>query len=280
MTGMDKTLQVPGANLYYRVRGSGPILLILQCGDGDADASDAMADLLADDYTVVAYDRRGLSRSEIASHDGVLGIETHSDDACRLVAALTPQPAFVLGCSIGALVGLDLVAHHPERVHTLIAHEPPDTHLLSGSARAEADKLHAAVAEAHRTTGPAAAMRKFVTGLGIDLNDREPDVTPPRLSAQRMSNTEFFLTHDFPAVRRYHVDVPALRRAPTRIVPAGGRSSRGCFTYRCSAALAEGLGARVTEFPGGHNGVISHPTAFAATLRGVLQGSGSVSSVR
>ena len=33
LTKSDR-LRVPGANLYYQVRGSGPLLLILQGGDG------------------------------------------------------------------------------------------------------------------------------------------------------------------------------------------------------------------------------------------------------
>ena len=32
------TLRVPGANLYYEVRGSGPILLLIHGGGGDARA--------------------------------------------------------------------------------------------------------------------------------------------------------------------------------------------------------------------------------------------------
>src|SRR5438876_969143 len=59
------TLQVPGASLYYKVCGSDPLLLILQGGDGDADGSDNLADHLVDYYTVVTYDRRGLSRSKL-----------------------------------------------------------------------------------------------------------------------------------------------------------------------------------------------------------------------
>ena len=37
MTTKDDTLRVPGAEIYYKVRGTGPFLIILQGGDGDAD---------------------------------------------------------------------------------------------------------------------------------------------------------------------------------------------------------------------------------------------------
>jgi len=37
------TLQVSGGTLFYKQLGTGPILLILQGGDGDAEASNGMA---------------------------------------------------------------------------------------------------------------------------------------------------------------------------------------------------------------------------------------------
>jgi hypothetical protein len=36
-------VEVPGAELFYRARGTGPVLLTLQGGGGDADGSDALA---------------------------------------------------------------------------------------------------------------------------------------------------------------------------------------------------------------------------------------------
>ncbi|MDO2969889.1 hypothetical protein [Mycobacteroides abscessus] len=47
----DKTnavCPVPGAHLYYEVRGAGPVLLMLTGGHGDADTMDAIANHLAD----------------------------------------------------------------------------------------------------------------------------------------------------------------------------------------------------------------------------------------
>ena len=62
MTGM---LHVPGARLYFEVRGTGPLLLISQSGEGDAGRSVDLVDQLVEDHTVVTYDRRGLSRSTL-----------------------------------------------------------------------------------------------------------------------------------------------------------------------------------------------------------------------
>jgi hypothetical protein len=43
-----ETLQVPGASLYYEVRGSGPVLLMIPDGPMDADGFTGIADRLAD----------------------------------------------------------------------------------------------------------------------------------------------------------------------------------------------------------------------------------------
>ena len=271
----EDRLRVPGASLYYTVRGAGPLVLILPGGDGDADASDTLAAQLVDHYTVVTYDRRGLSRSMLDAGTPPPLLETHSDDAHRLLAALTSEPASVLGYSIGALIGLDLVARHPEQVGTLIAHEPPAPQVLPVAERAAAAAVRAqeAVEEVYQREGVAAAMQMFLTTLArVTFDDREPEVVLPRPTPQRTANLTFFLTHDAPAVRRYTLDMAALRMTRTRLVLAGGRTSREGWPFHAAAALADQLGAAFVEFPGGHNGAILHPRAFAARARAVLNG--------
>jgi hypothetical protein len=50
-------LRVPGATLFYRMPGSGPLLLILPGGDADADTTVPFCEHVEDRHTVVAYDR-------------------------------------------------------------------------------------------------------------------------------------------------------------------------------------------------------------------------------
>src|SRR5437870_13686929 len=89
-------LAVPGASLYYEVRGSGPVLLMMPGGPADAGAFRRIAEPLASDYTVVTYDPRGLSHSPL---DGPIQderiVQTAADDVHRLLAAITKEPAFV-----------------------------------------------------------------------------------------------------------------------------------------------------------------------------------------
>src|SRR4029450_7116432 len=102
-TAKDDKLSVRGATILYRVRGSGPLLLILAGGHGDADSANALCDQLMDRYTVVTYDRRGLSRSTIEAPDENLTLATHSDDAHPLLAWSTNESASAFGTRLLAV---------------------------------------------------------------------------------------------------------------------------------------------------------------------------------
>lgn len=255
------SLPVPGASLYYKVRGAGPILLIIAGGGGDADSSDRFAGLLAGRYTVVTYDRRGYPRSPLVDPDQVIKIETHSEDAAHLLAALSPVPACVLGSSIGALIGLDLAIRHPEQVRVLVAHEPPVTQLLP---RGE-QPLN--LLELYREVGAEAAIEKFAASIGVSrANNAGNAGQPPRRAGASAGNHESFFKYDARAVAGYSLDVAALRATPTRIVLAGGSEGREYFPYRCAARLAECLGTSLVEFPGNHSAFAGYPVEFAEKL--------------
>ncbi len=71
-------LAVPGATIYYKTQGHGPLLLLLQGGDGDADASDSLAAGLINHFTVCSYDRRGLARSPVDDPSAPVDLTTHA----------------------------------------------------------------------------------------------------------------------------------------------------------------------------------------------------------
>ncbi|HUZ21892.1 MAG TPA: alpha/beta hydrolase [Acidimicrobiales bacterium] len=251
---------------------------MLQGGGGDADGMDALASHLVDRYTVLSYDRRGLSRSTLDGPSAALDLSTHSDDASRLLTAVTDEPVLVFGASLGALLGLDLIARHPEQVRLLVAHEPPATELLPEPERDEAVRGQEEVEALYRREGVGAAMRKFVAIAGVNHDDREPgvDIGPPK--PERIANLVFFLTHDAPAVRRYRLDLAGLHAFAGRIVPAAGQTPGDGFARRCTQALADELGRPLVEFPGGHAGSVLRPRAFAARLAEVLDASGGASA--
>jgi pimeloyl-ACP methyl ester carboxylesterase len=275
MVGEENTLEVRGAILFYKVRGTGPVLLIIQGGAGDADGSDRLADGLVDAYRVVTYDRRGLSRSTLTDETNHPTLETHSEDAHHLLAMVTTEPALVFGASLGAVIALDLTARYPDQVHTLVAHEPASPELLSEAERNGALLTHARVEETFHREGVAAAMVKMLAVAGTGFHDREPDLELPKRDDQAMarmaSNMTFFLTYDAGAAHRFKPDIAALRRAPTRIVPAAGQTSGDTWPRHSAMALAAQLGTDLEEFPGNHSGPMFRPRAFSKRLRAVFE---------
>ncbi|WP_063038898.1 alpha/beta fold hydrolase [Nocardia grenadensis] len=267
-------LPVPGATLYYEIRGTGPLLLLLQGGDGNTARAADLAGRLATDYTVVVPDRRGLSGSALDDPAVPVTVATHADDIHRLLAALTDEPARIFGSSYGALIALTLAGDHPEQVHTLIAHDPATMGLLPAAARERAERDLAALDEVHRRDGALPALRKLAELVHADSSDREPGVAPPApRDPGDLRDLDFFLSRDLPEIRSSALDaahIAALAATPVHIVPAAGRGSREIWNYDCTRALATLLDSTVTEFPGGHS-LSTHPAAFTARLREVLR---------
>lgn len=277
------TLRVPGAILAYEVRGNGPILLLISGGGNDARSFDSIVGRLLDQYTVVTYDRRGLSRSTLDDPQEEQRVETHSDDAHRLLKALSSdyEPAYVFGSSGGAVVGLDLVARHPEQIYTLISHEPP-THLLP-----EHDPVQemGAIREVYFREGVAAAFRKLMEMPGLRYDNWEGDIELPVVDdaaleahieedehEQDVNNLKFLFEREFAMYDRYQLDFAALKQASTqaRIVLAGGHDNKEDATFWSASAVADRLDSTLVEFPGRHVGYVTNPEAFARRLHEVL----------
>jgi pimeloyl-ACP methyl ester carboxylesterase len=265
-------LPVPGATLHYEVRGTGPVLLISQSGEGDAGRSTDLVDQLTDSCTVVTYDRRGLSRSALDNPAQGVTLAQHADDVHRLLAELTDAPALMLGCSLGASIGLHLALRHSDQIG-LLAHEPVTPRLLHAEQRARHEAELREIQEIHRREGLTGTVKAVARTLGIDLAnaDAEPDRTPQPMTPQRIRNFDFFVEYDFAAILDDVLDVAALKNTPTRIIPAAGRTTpRTVFDHECAIALAELVDADLHVFPGGHNGNTTHPRAYAARLREIL----------
>jgi len=116
------TITLNGAKLFYREKGSGSPILLIHGTGGNADIWGETFDALAADHRVVAYDRRGFSRSVSPP---VKDLHLHSEDAAALLTDMHAVPATVVGWSAGGIIALDLVVNHPELVSSLVLCEPP-----------------------------------------------------------------------------------------------------------------------------------------------------------
>jgi esterase len=114
------TRTVNGVGLYHEQHGSGaPILCIHGCSSSALAWSDAVREL-ARLGRVIAYDRRGCTRSERPEPYARTSVAEHADDAAALLDALAAAPAVVIGRSYGATVASDLALRYPDRVRALV----------------------------------------------------------------------------------------------------------------------------------------------------------------
>ena len=261
------SLALPGCQLYYELRGSGPLILLIHGGTGDANAMNPLAAQLADRFTVITYDRRGHSRSHLeAGWSPIAGwIGAHAEDAQRLLAEIAEEPAIVFGTSSGAVIALDLSTRYATQIRTLIAHEPPLVGLLADPERWR--MFFSDIYERYRTVGVGPAMQEFLSTTGIKP---QPRGTGERAPGPPPANVVFWLETELREAPSFGVDLDALSAMTPRIMVGGGEASHSYYPYLASEALARRVGAPVVEFPGGHIGPTSDPIEFASRLGEVL----------
>jgi pimeloyl-ACP methyl ester carboxylesterase len=115
---------VNGTELYHEVRGTGPPVLLIMGATGDGGHFDKLAVRLADEFTVISYDRRGNGRSPAPAGWQTTSPEEQADDAAALLGALDTGPAAIFGTSSGGNFTVCLLVRHPGSVRGAILHEP------------------------------------------------------------------------------------------------------------------------------------------------------------
>jgi pimeloyl-ACP methyl ester carboxylesterase len=99
-------------------------VLFVSGASGDAGHWAAVADILADAYTVITYDRRGNSRSPRPPGWTSTTIGEQADDAAALLRGLDLVPAIVFGTSAAAGILAEVCLRHPHVLHGAIFYEP------------------------------------------------------------------------------------------------------------------------------------------------------------
>jgi pimeloyl-ACP methyl ester carboxylesterase len=112
---------VDGIKLWYAVFGANhaDTVLLLHGGLANSDYWGLLVQELARRYRVVVIDSRGHGRS--SRNATQIGYELMAQDALALLDTLHIQRAAVVGWSDGAITGLEIAIHHPERLTGLFA---------------------------------------------------------------------------------------------------------------------------------------------------------------
>src|SRR6185503_19666208 len=193
-------------------------------------------------------------------------------------------PVDVFASSGGAVNALAWVAKYPNDIRNLVAHEPPLATVLPD--REQALAATQAIHETYMAKGFGPAMAKFIAIVSHEgpFTAEVAAAPPPDPAMFGMpteddgNRTDLMFRHQMVHLVGYEPDFEAIKRTPTRVVPAAGVESERIMAGRGAYAVAERLGTDVAVFPDGHNGFMGgeygqpagEPDAFAAKLREVL----------
>ncbi len=132
---------VNGIRLYYEENGTGTPILCIHGAGSSALVWAAAVEKLARVGRVIAYDRRGCSRSERPEPYERTSVAEHADDAAALLDAMAAAPALVIGRSYGGTVATDLALRYPDRVRALVLLEPDASRDLAPAAAEWVDSV-------------------------------------------------------------------------------------------------------------------------------------------
>jgi pimeloyl-ACP methyl ester carboxylesterase len=259
MEATQTTITVNGADLYCEITGEGEPLVLVHGGWSDHTTWRAIVPELAASFRVVAYDRRGHSRSR-NNPDGPRVL--HEDDLVALIEALGVGPVHLVGSSYGSLISLGVAARRPELVRSIVAHEPPGVALLAEGAAIVA--FFQETADQLRCGNAAGGARRFVEeviGAGMW------DVLPADLRQTMVDNAPTFVaTMDDP--RAFDVDVAALAQCGVPILLTAGTETPA-WLRDVVPVLAHAAGTDQRTFMGaGHMPHITHPAEHVEAVLG------------
>ncbi len=242
-------IPVIAAALHVVSAGNGPTLMFIHGSAADhATWTITLASSLRDQFTLVAYDRRGCGKSPAATRFWT--VEDHADDVVALLAALPlsgqPRPILV-GSSFGSVVALDVARRFPAALGGLVLIEPPMAASDDVPPIPDGFLLHFdSLAQTHG--GPAAAEYFLRTVLGDGAYEKMPRMFQERSKAQFAS-----IRADSEALSRYRPRYQALRTCTIPTLLLAGAQSAPYFRPTLDA-LANALPAAqlVTVANAGH----------------------------
>jgi pimeloyl-ACP methyl ester carboxylesterase len=262
------SIRANDTTLYYELRGDGPSLMLISGATGDAGHWTDVADILASEYTVITYDRRGNSRSPCPTGWTSTTVDEQADDAAALLRGLDLAPAIVFGTSSGGSTAANVAIRHPAVLRGVVLHEPL---LLSGVPTAATIRAHrkALVEEGRGKRGTRAATELFLLSVAGTETYESLD---PELRERLLLNGDVLLNIETAPYLEYEPTATELAsvRLP-RLVTASAdnreTTAPAHWRYQAAVHLASQLGTPLIELPGAHMAYLAQPSAFAEALR-------------
>jgi len=256
-----------GARLYYEKEGTGQSLLFIAGSTGDAGNFTRAATLLADEFTVVTYDRRGNSRSERPRGWTTTSVAEQADDAAGIIEALQLEPAVVFGASAGGPIALDLIIRHPRLVRAGVLQDPAIFSVLPDPTAALAPR-RALIKDGLKTKGP----RGTIEALMCYLNDDAVLTAIPADILERMlNNAETILNIEAPGFAGWQPSGADLAGLAVPVVLMVASDTLPVYR-QITDWLARQFNAQPITVPGRHAFYYYRPHDLADVLRPILRG--------
>ena len=108
-------VNVDGGKLFYEVAGKGENIVLLHDGMVNCQIWDEQFPVLAKNYRVIRYDRRGYGKSTDPQEK-----YSHIDDLNQVFIQLKVDKATIFGMSSGGRLAIDFTLTYPEKVKGLV----------------------------------------------------------------------------------------------------------------------------------------------------------------
>ena len=249
-----------GTSIFFEQRGSGAPVILVGGAFNDRTTVAGLADVLATDFTAIAYDRRGRGDS---GDTPAYAMEREIEDIAALIAH-AGGTASVFGHSSGAVLALEAAAAGLP-IDKLVAYEPP--YATPEHPRDDVlPQVQAQIAAGDRD----GAVETFLTVAGTPAEMVEGMKQAPVWGwFTALAHT---LPYDLEICGpgcRIRVDHLAKISVPTLVIDGG--NSPASFAEAAEAVVAVIPGARRETLAGQDHGVLQYPETLKDLLTGFLK---------
>jgi pimeloyl-ACP methyl ester carboxylesterase len=244
---------------------------------GDGWQYSSVAEILADEYKVICYDRRANGRSTMNAPQN-FEISQQSRDAVAVLHAVGETSAYIFGNSSGAVIALDMAKTQPEAVRAVVAHEAPIPRVLPTAKHWQ--RFFSNVYWTAFHFGSSLAALQFMLGVRLpvielikatkDVNIHREQSSEKYIGPEQAS--DILVKLELLPVTNYLPDVERIKQNGVKVVIAVGQwgLDRKAWYVKAAQILADQLGCELVVFPGHHGSFMDMPVEWAAALRDVL----------
>ncbi|WP_072557547.1 alpha/beta fold hydrolase [Lactiplantibacillus plantarum] len=268
-----------GTILNVNKKGEGPVLILVPGANGTGDVFAQIAMVLADNFTVITYDRRGYGKTVVAetlpnsaaNPDSNYRIDADVRDIFTLAGEFSPeQPIYIMGTSAGSIVAEKAFEEDPSRFAKIAIHETMLNTVINDDGKSR-NQTNAIVQDALNGNPSAVSMlfsRMHVQPLDSQMMGLASDSKP---DPDKMKSMMFWLKYETRQYTSQVIDWSLFKEHRDQVVLLNGTDSVGFLPQDVDNAISKIIDVPVDAIPGGHLGYVQKPQEFAQVLEDVLK---------